>query len=209
MHVLVAGPSPSTEDIGPALEGLGHTVSACHDDVGDECVALRGGLCPLEALPIDVVVADPASETSRCARRRAVPVVDASGDKTTFAPRLSAAVTALPRHTAVAERAALEVLLTAGLPPRPLEIAADRRNGGLLVTIAGPAGMDARLRQRMSVRVHARLRSLDRWASSIDIVVTETGSPPTHAEGVRPAAMPNPLAFSSAHWPSRSAWTLG
>lgn len=206
MHVLVAGTSPSKAETAPMLDHLGHTVSSCHDTPGDECVALRGESCPLEDLPIDVVMADRASQTSRCARRRAVPVIGTDADQTALATLLSRATTAMPRHTAVAEEAARHVLNTADVPHGPLTASVNRRSGGLLVTVIGPIGMSASVRQRISVRVHAAVRKLDHWARSLDIVVKDGGD---EACVDRPCAQfvstPEPIIRS--RWPSRSEWT--
>jgi len=203
MHVLVAGPSSSSEtDITPVLRQLGHAVSSCHETLGDECVALRGTPCPLEGLPIDVVIADPSSETSRCARRRAVPVVDTETDESILAARLATAVIAMPRHTNAAMQAARHVLDSAGAPEGPLAASVDRRHGGLLATVVGPAGMSARLRQRISVRVHAELRKLDPCAPSIDIVVKN--GPGDEIPWSPFVSAPD--AISTSRWPSRSGW---
>jgi len=208
MHVLVVGPSVATENPTQALLILGHTVSDCHEGAGDECVALRGKPCPLDASPVDVVVADQGSETARCARLRHLPVVsdDLPATPAETEAELFAATTTLPGHTAAASEGVSQALADAGCGLEGVKVSVTRRHGGLLARVVSYDPMGASLRQRISVRVLAEVRAFDRWAKSIDAVIME-------AHESAPAA-PNPLLKSlpfeitSKRWPSRSTLSV-
>lgn len=206
MHALVAGPSLSTENPTQALLILGHAVSACHDGAGDECVALRGKPCPLDASPVDVVVADEGSETARCARLRHLPVVsyDLPATSAETEAELLAATTTLPGHTAAAGEGVSRALAAAGCGLEGVKVSVTRRHGGLLVRVVGHDPMGASLRQRISVRVLAEVRAFDRWAKSIDVVITEAEES-AHAASSNRLLTSLPFGRSSECWPSR--WT--
>jgi hypothetical protein len=209
MRILVVGTAPSAIEPAVAeLTGAGHDVVRCHDSGAGPfpCLALSDDrACPLEAGPVDVTVTvrdrawprpSPYEEGALCALRRHVPLVVAgtavlqpferwssrTSEKGTdlAAACEQAAAAPLPRHGEVSRDAARQFLAAAGR-----EGAADasvwRRHGGLRADVIVPAGC-ADLSPRVAARVTGALRQFDRFATAIDVGVTEVPARPRSSE---------------------------
>jgi anti-anti-sigma regulatory factor len=200
MRILVVGTVPSAIEPAVAeLAGAGHDVVRCHDSGTGPfpCLALsEDRACPLEAGPVDVAVTvrdrawprpSPYEEGALCALRRHVPLVVAgtavlqpferwsswtSEEGTNLVAACEQAAAApLPRHGEVSRDAAREFLAAAGREAGA-EAMVWRRRGGLRADITVPAGC-ADLSPRVAARVTGALRQFDRFATAIDVGVSE------------------------------------
>jgi hypothetical protein len=202
MRMLVVGTLPTAID--PAvteLEATGHTVVRCHESGAGPfpCLALSEvRACPLEDGPVDVAVTvrDRAwprpsayEDGASCALRRRIPLVVAGVTACHPFERWSAltadgwdplaaceaaAAAPLPDHGGVACGAARQVLVTARRDP-DVAVQVLRRHGGLQAEITIPAGcLD--VAGKLAARVTAALRHFDRYATVIDVGVTEAST---------------------------------
>ena len=201
MHVLLTETvTPRARDAARSLEDAGHAVHRCHDAGDDDatCVGLRGGTCPLEAEPIDLVVSvrpvgapkpTPLEDGVRCGIRRKVPVLVAgaiTGDPWTrwehlawpgtdlAVPVSRAADTPLAEHSWAATRTLRRSLLAAGLP-FDATARVVRRDGYLKVGVESGSDVPRAAVQRAAVRICQALRAIDPWARGIDVSIRGGG----------------------------------
>jgi hypothetical protein len=201
MDVLVVESDPGAAAGAIAeLTAAGHVVHRCHEPGAPAfpCAAIESGRCPLEREPIDVALTVrtragsqpwPLEDGLVCALRRHVPVV-VSGRA--LHPFQRYGVTAAGRdvvgaceraangpqagHEAIATKTLDETLGRAGVAADESGVRVLRRDGRLEVTIAVPAGTDAKVRELASVRVTGALRAFDHAAAGIDVSCLETGA---------------------------------
>jgi hypothetical protein len=197
------------------LAGVGHDVVRCHDSgVGPfPCLALsESRTCPLEEAPVEVAVTvrdrawprpSPYEEGALCALRRQVPLVVAGTTVLQPFDRWSSrtlekgadlaagceqtAAAPLPGHGDVSRDAARQFLGAAGREP-DAEAMVWRRRGGLRADITVPAGC-ADLSPRVAARVTGALRQFDRFATAIDVGVSEARAKPRPSETLDGAAL--------------------
>ena len=177
------------------LSRAGHAVETCAPDAKSRCVALRGGRCPLEVSPVDMVVLVravaspdrlPGEEGVLCGARRRIPVVVAGAgaahpyadiatvdDETDDVLTTVEMVGGLPLadHTVAASAALHTCLAQRGVALRG-RARVYRRDGRL----AAELHFDGDIRDRgvvtaVAVRVVAALRAIDPWASGVDVSV--------------------------------------
>jgi hypothetical protein len=214
MHVLIPDrASPGAASAARGLEEAGHVVHSCETRSNGHCVAIRGGRCPLEVAPIDLVVLVRASAAAEvlpeemgalCGARRRVPVIvagagDASPygsiatieDETDDVVALVETVGALPLpdHTVAANRALHAAMAKRGATDGRATARVYRDRGRLAARLhfdrASAAGEDAKA---AAVRVHAALRELDPWAAGVDVSVEPAIPPLPRKVHVHPAA---------------------
>jgi len=182
------------------LVRAGHTVHRCHEQ-GQRafpCAAVTG-TCPLDAAPIDAVLAvrertrtwpTPYEDGVTCGLRRRIPVLVTG--RTSFNPFVDygavvvdgdpveaceAAVGELAIHGELATTALRETLVGAGLPAASARAHVARREGRLRVELDVPDGTSAAVCRTAEVRVIGALRAYDRAAGGIDVGTrTPTGS---------------------------------
>ena len=190
------GAAAAAED----LRSHGHSVSVCHPDGAETCIALSGGRCPLDRGTIDAAVlvrthADtaelPLERGAWCAVQRGVPLVVA-GDPADnpYAAWASAeddgsevaltveTVVGLPQPalSSVATHALHESLERAGVPDRRARVEVRRRHGGVVASIIGLTGVTSAQAARTSVRVAGAIRAADPWLRRIDVTRDGSGS---------------------------------
>jgi hypothetical protein len=184
MHVLVTVPSETTADVDAQLHAAGHIVRHCSEDGAHAvCVALRGRPCPLDRDPIDVVVEvrphherphqaiAGLSDGMRCASRRGIPTIIASGGDVAEAAE-AARATPSPRRSSVATEALVDSLKRQGVSSEHAALArakVTRRWGGMFVQVQAPESVDTSGFGQAAIRIHQELRSVDPWARSVDI----------------------------------------
>ena len=197
MHILM--PSASAAGAVTAKRGLeraGHVVLTCEADETGRCVAVRGGRCPLETAPVDMVLLVraaaspdrlPGEEGVFCGARRRTPVVVAGAapghpygdiatvdDETDDVLTTVETVRALPLidHTVAANVAFHACLARHGLEPAHGYARVYRRNGGLAVQLHFQGERpDHSIVMAATVRVLQAVRELDPWASGVDVSV--------------------------------------
>lgn len=201
LNVLVLESDTGAADIAQTtLVDAGHSVVRCHEPNHPSfpCNGLTdGGSCPLEGTPVDVALdvrlharthPTATEDGAVCALRQHVPLVVAGPDVLSpfeaFATETvardddivrsveRAARAPLSRHTDAAARAMREVLDARGLTVAP-RIAVYRRNGALLVEVAGGGSLDRATKDMAAVRMHAAVRALDSHAKGVDVAFVE------------------------------------
>jgi len=177
MNVLVPeSASPLGADVADAARALGHVVFRCHevDSADPRCVADRGLACPLDAHRIDVAVlcGRAGGDTLDCVMRRRVPVTFVfRPDRASVAAAIAQATDDLGAHSRSADAAMRQALTFRGIDADAASAHVRRRNGGLVVELHLPAGVDEATSNAVAVIVHDALRRFDRWADAIDIAV--------------------------------------
>ena len=185
-----------------ALTDAGHVVHACREPgmTGFACIALRGRPCPLETHPIDVALALRPYAVStplvsedgvRCAARRHVPLVVAGAvPPNPFTPWttvehpgfdvVDAVETAAAQPVAELSTAATETLReiveAMGLAPFAARAEVRRCEDRFRVEIVltTDEAMSRQVLHRIAVRVHQRMREVERGAEGFDLsIVTE------------------------------------
>jgi hypothetical protein len=186
----------AADEAASELRAAGHTVLRCHE-TGAPDFPCRGiadaRTCPLRSTPVDVAITvrsgtssrpSPGEDGVRCALMSHVPLVVAGslaqqpwvGFETRVLGRgydvvaicEAAAAAELPEH---ARRALAVISTTIGVGPSVPTVSVVRRNGGLLVRVAGLDGLTRQARQAAVVRVVGALHELDGSARSIDVVI--------------------------------------
>lgn len=180
------------------LRAAGHEVLRCHDGgPAFPCLGLAGETrCPVSEVGVDVAVtvrANPRSQPTPledgvvCALRQHVPLVVAGrvvlnpygdwaaeavedGDVVGAVERAAAAP--LRRHGEVAQAAWDATLDARGLERRGA-VTVQRREGGLVVTVALTDPIDRDAADMASVRMLAALRELDPYSARVDLRVGE------------------------------------
>jgi hypothetical protein len=179
MHVLITEASEATPEVAARLKAAGHNVHRCADgDSHAVCVAVRGRPCPLDAEPVDVVVevrtrteVAGVSDGVRCASRRGVPTVIASGDEVVKAAEAERDRPS-PRRSSVATAALVDSLSRQGIAPEDAMSASatvTRRFGGMFVRVRVPHSVGTKAFGQAAIRIHQELRKVDPWARSVDI----------------------------------------
>jgi len=188
------------------LEDHGHEVVRCddaHAESGLPCAGLPGGSgCPLDAEPIDVVVAvrgdagGPSTDAEtgiRCALRQRVPVmVLGSAEGASYAdmvdevaemdsPALDDRVVALGRAglaatASVAEDAVDPLLAGHGIDRSAIDVSVTRTKARLRVHVQVDAPLDAKMRQACAVAAVGALRDHQPSIEGLDVEVTGTES---------------------------------
>jgi len=194
MRVLIPDlTTPDARAIAGELEDAGHQVHTCGAGEGVYgCVALAGGSCPLDEVPVDACVQVgredipmPPSEGARCAVRRRVPTL-LVGDpeegallpSCTVAPRRrvvgwvgEVARAPMAEHTAVAAKAMLHELRRHGADGRSGVVEVRRRDGGLVVDLWVDTTVSRVQAERIATHVAQQVRTYDPWARSLDATV--------------------------------------
>jgi hypothetical protein len=203
----IAGAAASATE---QLEAAGHRVHRCHEPSGATfpCAGLGGEGCPLDLVPIDLVLTvrphlrtspAPTEDGVTCGLRRRVPVAihgqtlmnpyapygaeGIDGDLVEECERIARAPR--PEHEREALGVARDTLRVEGFAEEPSEVVVQRIGGRLRVVVRVAPDVPERARQIVAVRVVGRLREYDPGAAGIDIGVTTVGRVDTDA-GVAP-----------------------
>jgi len=179
------------------LESAGHRVHRCHEPSAPTfpCNGLGGEGCPLDRVPIDLVLTvrprvrttpAPTEDGVTCGLRRRVPVAvqgqtlmhpygpfgaeGIDGDLVEECERI--ARSPRPEHERVALEVVHDTLRVEGHKVDGSDVAVQRVAGRLRVVVGVPIDVPERARQIIAVRVVGRLREYDRGAAGIDIGVT-------------------------------------
>jgi len=197
LNVLVLESDTGAADVAQtSLVEAGHSVVRCHESnhAAFPCNGLSdGGGCPLEGTPVDVALdvrlharthPTATEDGAVCALRQHVPLVVAGPDVLNpfdgfatenidrdddiVATVERAARSPLRRHTEAAARAMREVLDARELSVAP-RVAVYRRQGSLIVEVAGGESLDRGTKDMAAVRMHAAVRGLDSHAKGIDV----------------------------------------
>jgi hypothetical protein len=205
MRVLVV--EREVGDAAGAAEQLradGHEVVRCDDAdpvAGRLCAGLPGGSgCPLDARPVDVVVAvrgdagGPSTEREtgiRCALRQRVPVMvlgsSAGASYANWVDEVAAMDgAALDEHVTALGQAGLAstasvvasgirpLLATHGIHSADVDVAVVRADGRVRIRVDVLAPLDAKLRQTCAVRAVAALREVQPSIEGLDVEVVGT-----------------------------------
>jgi hypothetical protein len=198
----IAGAAASAAE---QLESAGHRVHRCHEPSASTfpCAGLGGEGCPLDRVPIDLVLTvrphlrttpAPTEDGVTCGLRRRVPVAiygqtlmnpyapfgaeGIDGDLVEECERIARG--SRPEHERVALDVVHDTLRVEGFAVEPSEVAVHRVGGRLRVVVGVAVEVPERARQIVAVRVVGRLREYDPDAAGIDIGVTTAG--PADAE---------------------------
>ncbi len=207
MHILITDETTeSSRNVASSFRERGHEVHTCRDGEHPGCAGLRGGRCPLDTLPIDLVVgtgtnsrehADLRHEGILCGARRRLPIMfvgippddllppwvplratRSQKDAVDVAEQVVASP--LPMHSALATEVLREGLTRDGTTTRGASAEVHRRDGGLRVDLVVDDSVPLRAREALTVLVHAALREMDPWSSTCDIgISTAPGGPCT------------------------------
>lgn len=177
------------------LEAAGHRVHRCHEDGSATfpCAGLTSE-CPLDATPIDLVLAireavrpspAPGEDGVTCGLRHRIPVAvtgqtlmnpfesfgaePVAGDLVAAVERIAAA--GRPAHEQRADVVLRQTLEAAGCGSAPSAVSVRREGGRLRVRIAVSDTVPQRTREVVAVRVVGRLREFDPHAAGIDVDV--------------------------------------
>lgn len=180
------------------LRGSGHTVSVCHPDGAEACIAVSGGECPLERGTIDATLVVrtyaardelPLERGAWCAIQRGVPLIvggdpvgnpygawtAAEDDGSAVARTVETVVRLpLPGLSLIATHALHAALEGAGVPDRRARVEVRRRHGGVVADLIGVVGVTSSEAARVSVRVAGAIRAADRWVRRIDVTRDHT-----------------------------------
>ena len=176
------------------LQDRGHTVSVCHPEGTEACIAVSGGRCPLDRGTIDAALlvrshADeaelPLERGAWCAIQRGVPLIvggdpadnpyaawaAAEDDGSAVALTVETVVAQpLPALSHVATRALHESLERAGVADGCSRVEVRRRHGGVVASIIGVDDVSSAQTARISVRIAGAIRSADPWVRRIDVI---------------------------------------